>query len=216
MRLRWIKTEDISPNPHQPRRDFQEAAISQLAESIRQNGLLQPLIVRQKDEGGYELLSGERRLLAARRCALAKLPCVVVWANPLLSALLPISDSVHSLPLGPLGEAAAICRMMDFFRLSHSGMAARLGIGESALAERIGPLHSAEEKSTSPDVCEPRQKISGAADLRFFDNSISRLIESLSAAGIKASCSRRNGSGGCEYIIKVARKDSAEKQLTLF
>lgn len=249
-----ISADDILPNPHQPRRNMDEALLAKLADSIRANGLISPLTVRRREDGCFELISGERRLLAARKAGFSKVPCLVLTSDALNSAAFPLLDSLHTSPPDVFEEAAAIRRAMDSFRLSRSAAAAKLGISESGIAARLSvlKLNDAQrsraleggldlnaiktvaslpvekrdkaldslllrrEAPSEEKANDNRRKISGAADTRFFDNSLNRLMESVSAAGLKASLSRRNTSGYSEYIIRISKADSSDRQLTLF
>ena len=247
--LRYIKADDILPNPHQPRRSIEESELCRLSESIRRNGIFQPLLVCRREDGCFELITGERRLLAARRAALSKVPCIIVPAAAAASAVAPISDSVHTTGPDIFEEAAAIRRFMDSFRLSRSAAAAWLGLSESAVAAKLSLLRFndaqrsralaagiSQDKLKSiaalepekrdaafsalfaekSEEKEPRRKINGFGDLRLFDNSINRMIESLCSAGIQATCNKRTTPAYSEYIVRISRSDSPERQLTLF
>jgi ParB family chromosome partitioning protein len=101
-----LPTESIRPNPHQPREIFDEQALATLAESIREVGVLQPVLVRQSGEG-YELIAGERRWRAARRVGLQTIPAVVRVADDALALQQAIVENVQRENLDPLEEAAA-------------------------------------------------------------------------------------------------------------
>lgn len=93
-RVIQVAPEDILPNPHQPRTEFEEVEILSLAESIQQNGLLQPLSVRKLPDG-YELIAGERRLRAARELGLPTVPCIVFDVSDRTSAILSLVENIQ-------------------------------------------------------------------------------------------------------------------------
>ena len=102
----------ISPNPAQPRTYFDDYALTQLAVSIQQNGIMQPLIVRRMDNGTYQLIAGERRLRAARLVNLDYVPCIVIEKEDRESAVLAILENIQRADLNYLEEAAAIRRLI--------------------------------------------------------------------------------------------------------
>ncbi|NDL57888.1 ParB/RepB/Spo0J family partition protein [Phytoactinopolyspora mesophila] len=122
-----IPIEAIKPNPRQPRQDFDEEAMSELAFSIGQIGLLQPIVVRQIDEGHFELVMGERRWRASQRAGLAAVPAIVRSTSDdemLRDALL---ENLHRSELNPLEEAAAYQQLLDDFSCTHDELAGRIG-----------------------------------------------------------------------------------------
>ena len=106
-RIHMLPIERISPNPRQPRRHFPEQPLRELAESIRQHGVLQPLSV-EKTPGGYILVAGERRLRAAGLAGLTHVPCILVRVTPQDSALLALVENLQRENLNPLEEAEAL------------------------------------------------------------------------------------------------------------
>ena len=90
----WLPVEAIAPNPAQPRRDFDPVPLSELADSIRRHGILQPLSVR-RTEAGWELVAGERRLRAAKLAGLSSVPCLRVEAEADESALLALIENIQ-------------------------------------------------------------------------------------------------------------------------
>ena len=104
-----LPTGDIRPNPHQPRREFAQEELAELALSISQVGVLQPLSVRRTPEG-WELIAGERRLRAARLAGLSRVPCLPVEADEEASALLALVENLQRKDLDVWEEAAALDR----------------------------------------------------------------------------------------------------------
>lgn len=121
-----VPVEAIVPNPRQPRRDFDQAAIDELAASIAQLGLLQPLLVRRAGEG-YELIAGERRLRAARAAGLSEVPVLVVDTDERGSLERALVENIQREDLNPLEEAAAYAQLLDETGMTHEQLGERLG-----------------------------------------------------------------------------------------
>ena len=131
-----LSVADIRPNPAQPRRFFDEAALRELAESIRRHGILQPLTVRRA-EGGWELVAGERRLRAARMAGLETVPCIRRDAGDSDAALLALVENLQRQDLHYFEEAAAIAAYLRESGVTQEEAAARLGRSPSALANKL-------------------------------------------------------------------------------
>ena len=116
-RVRYIPLEHIVPNPHQPRRDFDLAALAELADSIRQYGVLQPATVRTRGRD-YELVAGERRFRAAKLAGLKELPCLIAQVGEEDSALLALMENLQRRDLNYMEEAAAIAQLVQRWGLS--------------------------------------------------------------------------------------------------
>lgn len=129
----WCDIQLIRPNRFQPRRQFAEAELEELAESIRGQGILQPLIVRKVDSG-FELIAGERRLRAARRAGLDRVPVVArpVSDDQLLE--MSLVENIQRADLNPMEEAEAYHRLIHQFNLTQDQAAARVGKSRSAVA----------------------------------------------------------------------------------
>ena len=124
---REIEVSAITPNPRQPRRTFDEEALDELAESIRQVGLLQPVVVRAAGPGRYELIMGERRWRACQRAGLTEIGAIVKQTqdNELLRDAL--IENLHRQQLDPLEEAAAYQQLLDDFGATHEELARKIG-----------------------------------------------------------------------------------------
>jgi ParB family chromosome partitioning protein len=146
-----IDVDLIVSNPQQPRTVFEPAALSELAASIREHGVIQPLIVSRLDANGgtYQLIAGERRLLAAREAGLAKVPVVVKEASPQGLLELALVENLQRQDLGPLEEAAAFRRLTDEFKLTQEAVATRVGRSRSAIANSLRLLSLPEEIQAS-------------------------------------------------------------------
>ena len=127
---------EIHPNPSQPRRVFDPAGLQELAASIAQHGILQPLTVRRTPDG-VELVAGERRLRAARLAGLREAPCLVVSVDAQESGLLALIENLQRRDLDFIEEAAGIARLMQQYHLSQQEAARRLGKSQSPVANKL-------------------------------------------------------------------------------
>lgn len=134
----------IHPNPAQPRTYFDEYSLTQLAVSIKQNGIMQPLVVRRLEEAGYQLIAGERRLRAAKLVNLEQVPCIVLEKEDSESALLAILENIQRADLNYLEEAAAIKRLIEHYGLTQEEAASKLGIAQSTVANKLRLLRLSE------------------------------------------------------------------------
>lgn len=135
-RLADVSVDDISPNPYQPRVHFDEDSLGDLTESIRQIGVLQPILLRQTDDG-YELIAGERRWRAAQRAGLASVPAIVRAADDLGSMEQALVENLHRQDLTPLEEAAAYNQLLEDFELTHEQVAERVGKSRAAVTNTL-------------------------------------------------------------------------------
>ena len=135
-RVRWLPVAEIRPNPAQPRRVFDPAGLEELARSIAESGVLQPLTVRKR-KGGYELVAGERRLRAARMAGLTEVPCLVTSINMEEASVLALIENLQRRDLNFLEEAEGISRLVKMFGLSQEEAARRLGKSQSAVANKL-------------------------------------------------------------------------------
>ncbi|HUG88889.1 MAG TPA: ParB/RepB/Spo0J family partition protein [Actinomycetota bacterium] len=126
----------ISPNARQPRETFDEEGIASLASSIREVGVLQPIVVR-RHEDGYELVAGERRLRAAKQAGLATIPAVIRDTDDIDSLREAIIENIHREDLSPLEQAAAFQELLEDLGASHDELAERLGYSRSHVTNTI-------------------------------------------------------------------------------
>jgi ParB family chromosome partitioning protein len=129
--------EEIAPNPFQPRELFDETALDELAASIREKGLLQPLVVRRAGSGGYQLIAGERRFRAAQRAGLTRVPIFIRDADDGEALELALIENLQREDLNPLEEARAFQRLTSEFRLGHEEIAQRMGKSRSAVTNSL-------------------------------------------------------------------------------
>lgn len=135
--IHLLPIEKIMPNPRQPRRHFEEQSLCELADSIRQYGILQPLSVQKAGMGSYILVAGERRLRAAQLAGLDRVPCILVRVNEEDSALLALVENLQRCDLHYIEEAAAIAKLIAMYGLSQEETARRLGRSQSAVANKL-------------------------------------------------------------------------------
>src|SRR5436190_13462753 len=143
--LAQIRVDEIAPNARQPRRRFEPEASAGLAESIRRQGLLQPVVVRPREGGGYELIAGERRWRAARDAGVESVPAIVREADGRDSLLLALVENVAREQLSPVEEARAYAALVDEFGLSLGELADRVGRSKSSVSNRVRLLELPDE-----------------------------------------------------------------------
>jgi ParB family chromosome partitioning protein len=127
----------IHPNPRQPRQRFEKGSASDLADSIRSQGVIQPLLVRPRDAGGYELIAGERRWRAAQEAGVDKVPVVVREADDRDTLVLALVENVAREQLSAVEEARAYAVLLDEFALKLGGVAERVGRSKSSVSNRL-------------------------------------------------------------------------------
>lgn len=135
-KILYLRIEDIRPNPHQPRMLFQAEELRSLSESIRQNGILQPLTVRQCG-CFYELIAGERRLRAARLAGLRCVPCLIMEINDRNSAILALVENIQRQDLNYFEEAAALEQLITYYGMTQEDAAIQLGRAQSTVANKL-------------------------------------------------------------------------------
>jgi ParB family chromosome partitioning protein len=150
----WIDTDKIKPNPYQPRRDFDETRLSDLAESIKQYGVLQPLTVSrvevEKDGGGlvteYELIAGERRLRAAKLAGVSQVPVIIrVGDTSMMKLELAIIENLQREDLNVVDRARAFLRLTSEFKFTHNEVAKKMGRSREYVSNTLRILALPEE-----------------------------------------------------------------------
>ncbi len=138
-----IPVEAITPNPHQPRARIDDAALEELRLSIQEHGIIQPLVVARRPEGGYTLIAGERRWRAARRAGLTTVPAVVKEAAPQEMLVLALVENVQRADLNALEEAQAYAQLAETFHLSQGEIARLVGKSRVAVTNKLRLLQAA-------------------------------------------------------------------------
>lgn len=132
-----VPVNSIIPNPNQPRKVFNEKELESLSASIKHNGIIQPLVIRKSEDNKYELISGERRLRAAKIVGLETVPCVVMAVNDEQSALFAIIENVQRDNLNFFEEAESIYKLCELYNMSQFDIAKKLGKSQSYLSNKV-------------------------------------------------------------------------------
>jgi ParB family chromosome partitioning protein len=143
--LRELAVSAIEPNPYQPRRDFDEDQLKELADSIQASGLLQPVVVRPRDGGRYELIAGERRWRAVQRLGWAKVPAVVKEVDDRALLTLALIENLQRDDLSPIDAALGYQRLMQEFTIPQQEVARLVGKDRSTVSNSIRLLRLPEE-----------------------------------------------------------------------
>ncbi len=150
----WVETDRIKPNPYQPRREFDELRLAELADSIRQYGILQPLTVSrvevQKEDGGltteYELIAGERRLRASRMAGVTQVPVIIrVGDSALMKLELAILENLQREDLNAVDKARAFFRLANEFKFTHAEIAKKVGKSRESISNTLRLLTLPED-----------------------------------------------------------------------
>lgn len=136
-KLIMLRPKDIKPSSAMPRREFDEYELKLLTDSIQASGIIEPLAVRRLQGGGYVLITGERRLRAALRAGLRRVPCIVHKTDEETAALYAVTENLQRSRLNAFEEAESINRLITEYGLSQSEAAARLGIAQSTLSNKL-------------------------------------------------------------------------------
>ncbi len=154
----WVETDKIKPNPYQPRRDFDEARLAELSESVRQYGILQPLTVSRveivKEDGGlmteYELIAGERRLRAAKLAGVSQVPVIIrVGDTSLMKLELAILENLQREDLNAVDKARAFFRLANEFKFTHAEIAKKVGKSRESISNTLRLLTLPEDALTA-------------------------------------------------------------------
>jgi ParB family chromosome partitioning protein len=143
-----IRIESIVPNRYQPRHTLPQEELAELAASIKESGVLQPILVRRKGDGIYELIAGERRWRASKEAGLETIPVVVRNCSDQESLLMALVENIQREDLNPMETARAYTRMMDEFGLTQDAIATKVGRDRSSVANfvRLTHLHPEIQK----------------------------------------------------------------------
>ena len=134
---REIPTTHIRPNPNQPRKSFDEETLASLAASVASMGIIQPILVREDDDGQYEIIAGERRWRAARRVGLDFIPAIVQTADAKVSIEQALVENLHREDLNPVEEASAYQSLIEEFAFTHETLAARIGKSRATVTNAL-------------------------------------------------------------------------------
>ena len=143
--VRTVPIANISPNPNQPRREFDKAALQDLAISIMEYGLMQPITIRQTGPFNYELIAGERRLTACKSLGMTYIPAIIMRADDTDSAVLALVENIQRENLNYIEEAEAFCTLITEHGLTQEQLADKLGKSQSTIANKIRILRLSPE-----------------------------------------------------------------------
>ena len=132
-----VAVDHVEPNKFQPRKHFDEETLASLTASVREMGVLQPILVREASDGRYELIAGERRWRAAKRAGLVSIPAIVRTTNDTRSLEEALVENLHRQDLNPLEEAAAYQQLIEDFQLTHDELATRVGKSRAAITNTL-------------------------------------------------------------------------------
>ncbi|MAJ81581.1 MAG: chromosome partitioning protein ParB [Legionellales bacterium] len=136
-RIHKIDVRDIAPSPFQSRSTFDIEKLEALAKTIKQQGVIQPLILRKKSLGGYELIAGERRLRAAKIAGLRDVPCVLKENDNQSAALMNLLENLHREDLNVVEEALSLQKLIHAHRLTHAEIAETVGQSRSSISNKL-------------------------------------------------------------------------------
>jgi len=139
--LKELPVEYLSRGKFQPRRDFNEAALQELSESIRAQGVIEPIIVRAISTNQYEIIAGERRWRASQLAGLDKVPCIIRHYSDEEAAEVTLIENIQRENLNPIEEALALSRLLDDFYYTHEEIATAVGKSRSKITNSLRLLH---------------------------------------------------------------------------
>lgn len=196
-----IPVASIRPNPHQPRAHFDEETLASLAASIRELGVLQPILVRQVADNDFELVAGERRWRAARRAGLPTIPAIVRNVTDIASVEQALVENLHRQDLNPLEEAAAYQQLIEDFGLTHEQLSGRVGRSRVTITNtlRLFQLPPAVQKLVADGQLSAghARALLGTPDRSYQEALARRAVgEQLSVRSVEDSVRDRNELGG--------------------
>ncbi|HSR89419.1 MAG TPA: ParB/RepB/Spo0J family partition protein [Candidatus Udaeobacter sp.] len=169
----YIPVTSISPNTHQPRQNFSGPELEDLAASIKEHGILQPLLVTEKADGGYELIAGERRWRASQMVGLATVPVLIKKFADQQKLEVALIENIQRENLNPIEEAFAYQRLMQEFNLTQQDVAEKVGKSRPAVANTVRLLSLPEEVKTA--LVDKRINMSQARALLSLDDQKQQL-----------------------------------------
>ena len=205
-----IPVSAVEPNEHQPRAAFDEESLAALTASVREVGILQPVLVREVGEDRYELIAGERRWRAAKRAGLPTIPAIVRTVSDLGRVEQALIENLHRQDLNPLEEAGAYQQLIEDFGLTHEQLSARVGKSRAAITNtlRLFQLPPAVQKLVSDGQLSAghARALLGTPD-RGFQEALARraVAEQMSVRAVEDAVKERNNVGGADPE-KVARR----------
>ncbi len=262
-----IPLVQIRPCRTQARHNFNDEKLRELAVSIKQNGILQPVTVRKISSSEYEIIAGERRLRAAAMCGKAKIPCIVIACSEEQAVIYSMIENIQRTDLNFFEEAEGISKLMKFCGLTQQETARRLGKKQSTIANKLRVLKLTDEEKELMmkahlterharallkindvtdrrillsemiennmnvtqsekhiDLFIKRQKVRKQQkqkqtlvikDIRIFENTIKRAIETMRMSGVNALSSQSENDRYIEYTVRIPKsKNDEENHMT--
>jgi ParB family chromosome partitioning protein len=212
-RFAEVPVDRIAPNPAQPRVHFDEEALRELVTSIREVGLLQPVVVRQTGPESYELVMGERRLRASKEAGLERIPAIVRDTGDEVMLRDALLENLHRQQLNPLEEAAAYSQLLQDFGATHEELAERIGRSRSTISNtiRLLQLPPAVQRRVAAGVLSAghARAILGLEFAEAQERMAERVVaEGLSVRGTEEAVAMAGGHGETATRKKRARKQS--------
>ncbi len=203
-KLLMLKPDDILVSEDQPRKHFDEYELKQLADSIAANGIIQPLAVRKTQTGKYEIIAGERRFRAAKEIGLRRIPCVIHTADEQTAAILSLTENLQRSNLSVFEEALALDRLINYYGISQSEAAIKLGMAQSTLSNKLRLLNLSpeiQERITKARLTERHAR----ALLRLPESQREETLNYIIANGLTLAQSE-------EYIEKILNPEIKEAE----
>jgi ParB family chromosome partitioning protein len=190
----------IKPNSFQPRKAFDEESLADLTASVRELGILQPILVRPAEDGHYELIAGERRYRAAKRAGLQTVPALIKDVEDASSLEQALVENLHRQDLNPLEEGAAYQQLIEDFHLTHDELAARVGKSRAAISNtlRLFQLPPTIQRLVAENQLSAghARALLGTPDRAFQETLAKRAVaESLSVRAVEEAVRTRNDLG---------------------
>jgi ParB family transcriptional regulator, chromosome partitioning protein len=191
----------VRANPHQPRHSFDEESLASLTASVREVGILQPILVRQTGEGTYELIAGERRWRAAKRAGLPTIPAIIKDVSEHGRVEQALVENLHRQDLGALEEAGAYQQLIEDFGLTHEQLSTRVGKSRATItnALRLFQLPPGVQKLVADNqlTAGHARALLGTPDRAFLESLARRAVaEELSVRAVEEAVKTRNELGG--------------------
>ena len=225
-----LPIESIQPSPFQARTNFNEQELAGLAASIRENGLLQPIAVRKKEDG-YELVAGERRLRACKMAKMQTIPAILCDYADDKTAAMGLLENLQRENLNPFEQAQGLRDVMVLWDCTQAEAAKRLGMAQPTLANKLRllqltqdqrqfvldnglterharavlrlPENRRSEALITNEAAPGRHRISMVKDVRIFVNTIDHAIRLMTDNGVPATAHREERDGYIEYTVRI-------------
>lgn len=227
-----LRISDIEPNPGQPRRHFDPEALQTLAESIRKNGLLQPVVVRRGENGLYQIIAGERRWRACRLAGLTEIPAVILDADDLRAAQLALIENLQREDLNPIEEASGYQTLIETFGLTQEEAAQRVGRSRPAVANSLrllalsqdlramveqGRLSAGHARAllAIPDENRRREAAEYAVEQGLTVRELERYVKKLTAPEAAASAGQDSSAQLYVHAVSQRLSQSLGRRITL-